>query len=311
MVHVLTVGKTPVIRSVNIQTSNDAIQAVQQPLDHHTTIVSSITALKAKKGQFMLTSYDKTVSIIKSNDDCSAFEKVVQFKAHDEEVMCSCEIGNGRVVSGGFDSCFKIWNLDDVQEGDSSNPVNTVKTEHPDLACFRIQADKVNNRLYMLSVDNFVRLYDSNTCEMTYKIQAHEDRVRDVHFNSQNATLTTVGDDNRVQLWDMRGMQLIHTLSGTKQQTMCVTACGQRIIVGGITGDLKIYDTRNLKATDIAMEINDAHDKVISNLEGISATSFASIGGSDGIINWWDVTTGQKLGHSETGDVLLDLCVAR
>jgi len=337
------VGKAPVIRQISFDSKNNAesnstLSHTDIPMNHHSTVITNIVPLKQlSNNHFLLSSYDKTCSIVNQSSN-GVFERVVQFKAHNEEVMCCTEMAstgdNGRIITGGFDGCFKIWNTQKLlsatqQGGETENPeisgtfVNdaqpeeTVQMEDENLACFKLKADRVNQRLFVLSADSSIRVFDvKNNAVMTHKLQGHSDRVRDIHYNSHSSTLISVGDDRRVQLWDLRNNRLIHTFLGTSKQTMCVTSCGERIVVGGVLGDMKVFDLRSLpsdsssptSSVTAALEIEEAHEKVVSCLYAVNASTCASLGGNDGCVKLWNVNDGSCLATCSVGDVMLDMC---
>jgi len=95
---------------------------------------------------------------------------------------------------------------------------------------------------------------------------------------------------------------------------MCVTTCGERVVVGGVLGDMKVFDLRTLSSqpsVEAAIEISEAHEKVISGIQAVNSSTCVTIGGNDGCVKVWNVTDGTNLAVSNIGDVLLDVCVQR
>lgn len=374
------VGKTPVIHQLTYDPSIIHTPSVLShsplALSHHTSVVTNIVPLRnfasgddgSRRRHYLVSSYDKTCSIVAESQNLNAeknneekngeenatttttgpgqMEKIVQFRAHEEEVMACAEINgcssnstaSSLFVTGGFDGSLKVWNSQKLLSAAAASenstqeksgilneqPEQAFRMETEDLACFKMKVDQVNKRLFVLSADQYVRAFDMKNPSgalLTHKLQGHSDRVRDIHYNSQSSLLTSVGDDRRVQLWDLRNNKLAHTFLGTKQQTMCVTSCGNdKIVVGGVLGDIKVFDLRVISSSNsgnsssssssatAALEMSGAHDKVISSLFTVNASTCASLGGSDGFVNLWNVNDGSCVALCKVGDVMLDGC---
>ncbi len=169
--------------------------------------------------------------------------------------------------------------------------------------------------------DNVIRVWDVNTGNSVQTLYGHSKNVGVVLFASSGKSLVTASDDNTIKLWSVSGVSTAslyggalgddrrsgtfeggafnatlsntvnYMLSGDYNRGGAVSPDGQKFVVGGAKGDLKIYRTSD-GSTDKTLY---GHTSYVNGLAfSADGTKLAS-GSSDKSMKIWDVNGGYAL----------------
>ncbi|KAI7897698.1 WD40-repeat-containing domain protein [Cokeromyces recurvatus] len=142
--------------------------------------------------------------------------------------------------------------------------------------------------------DNFVRLYDLSTLQLSHTIPAHNERISKMKLKSDQY-LFTVSEDSTLKRWDLRTNNAVQTFKYNKPLTAFDINCNDSMAIVGTefstnsqSADLVFYDARN---TSVLHVFNESHGDDITEIQchPLSPAQFISCS-TDGILNNYDVT---------------------
>ncbi|KAG2237484.1 WD40-repeat-containing domain protein [Thamnidium elegans] len=145
--------------------------------------------------------------------------------------------------------------------------------------------------------DNFVRLYDLGTLQLSYTIPAHDSKISKMKLKSDQF-LFTASEDKTLKRWDLRtagSTGPVQTFKYNKNLTAFDINCNDTMAIVGtefsssdFSADIAFYDTRN---TNLLSKFTDSHGDDVTEVQCHPTTpgQFLSCS-TDGMINNYEVT---------------------
>ncbi|KAB8250353.1 WD40-repeat-containing domain protein [Aspergillus flavus] len=132
-------------------------------------------------------------------------EKVLEFQAHDENVMALSFTPDCRsIISGGMDGTAKLWNIDSlkafVNEDITPNDCTLIYKAHQDMV-LTVSPDPTGSWLLSGSKDMTVYLWDISTGVAEMRLGAHGNSVLGIAWSPTDKIVATGGGDRVLQLW--------------------------------------------------------------------------------------------------------------
>ncbi|KJK64140.1 WD domain G-beta repeat [Aspergillus parasiticus SU-1] len=132
-------------------------------------------------------------------------EKVLEFQAHDENVMALSFTPDCRsIISGGMDGTAKLWNIDSlksfVSEAITPNDSALIYKAHQDMV-LSVSPDPTGRWLLSGSKDMAVYLWDISTGVAEMRLGAHGNSVLGIAWSPTDKIVATGGGDRVLRLW--------------------------------------------------------------------------------------------------------------
>ena len=145
--------------------------------------------------------------------------------------------------------------------------------------------------------DNFVRLYDLSTLQLSYTIPAHKERISKMKLKSDQH-LFTASEDHTLKRWDLRtagSTGPVQTFKYSKPLTAFDLNCNDTMAIAGTefstntqSADLAFFDTRN---ASLLHTFTESHGDDITEIQCHPNLPAQFISCStDGLLNNYDVT---------------------
>ncbi|OGM47273.1 WD-repeat protein [Aspergillus bombycis] len=132
-------------------------------------------------------------------------EKLLEFQAHDENVMTLTFTPDGRnIISGGMDGTAKLWNIGSlktfVNEDITSSDCTLIYKAHKDMV-LSVSPDPTGRWLLSGSKDMAVYLWDIVTGVAEMRLGAHGNSVLGIAWSPTDNIVATGGGDRVLRLW--------------------------------------------------------------------------------------------------------------
>jgi Prp8 binding protein len=196
-----------------------------------------------------------------------------------------------RLCTGSVDKSVLIWNIEDKSVKNTcelSGHKNAILQ-----CCWGFDGDVI----YTASADKTVGIWDSYTGKRIRKLTGHVSHVNavcaggkhSINNNSNNAilghqTFLSCGNDNIINVWDLRTYKCVHRLHHSYQLTSLAIG-GDRIFSGGIDESIQEWDIRKLET----IRKYDSHVDTITGLKISPDNSYLLSNAMDGQVIAWDV----------------------
>ncbi|NES80772.1 MAG: peptidase C14 [Moorea sp. SIO2B7] len=151
------------------------------------------------------------------------------------------------------------------------------------------------------SLDNTVRLWDTDSGQLIHTLKGHTSIVTEIAFSRDGKQILSGSWDNTVRLWDTDSGQLIHTLKG---HTSIVTEIafsrdGKQILSGSRDKTVRLWDT------DSGQLIHqlEVHTSIVTAIAFSRDGKQILSGSKDNTVRLWDTDSGQLIhqlkGHTD------------
>lgn len=207
---------------------------------------------------------------------------IMLLTGHDSEIFSAKFHPSGTsIASAGSDRSIYLW----TTRGDCENYA-ILKSAHSntitDLA-YSIDGD----RLFSCSADKTVIMWDSRTGCRLKKLRNHQSHVNSISASPSDANLlVSVGDDNYVNIWDVRKKRCALSFKEKYQLTASAfSKTSDQIFVGGIENVIKVWD---LKGGNLHYSMT-GHSDTITGLALSPDGQHLLSNSMDNTLKCWDV----------------------
>lgn len=246
-----------------------------------------------------------------------------------------------RLATGSWDKQIKLW---DVATG---RELMTLRGHTDWVWSVAFSTDRQS--LASTGEDQTVRLWNLQTGSENLRLTGHHASVYSVSFAPDGSKFATGSNNGDVKLWDARTGHEIATLKGHTFSVFAVAFShdGKRLASAGVDRVMRIWDVASAKEIsqlkghsdeirDLAFSsddhflatasddstvklwdssINCKPDVLLHPEEFVDSVSFSPDGktvitGNRSLINFWDMTSGEKFSNIETGSVISGLCLS-
>jgi len=155
------------------------------------------------------------------------------------------------------------------------------------------------------SIDQTIRLWDSETRELKKTLSGHKSWVNAIAFLHEG-TLVSGSSDGTVKLWDVTTGECTKTLAATKAEvrSIAVSRDGKRIAAGIRYGITKVWDTTDWSETVIEQKADDVWSVVFS-ADGQQIITAAGEWNKPTDIVFWDIASQKPVkALRHTGEVM-------
>ncbi|KAG4107911.1 WD40 repeat-like protein [Neocallimastix lanati (nom. inval.)] len=168
------------------------------------------------------------------------FAPIIQLSGQEGELnTCKFSTSGDYIASGSFDRTIFLWNT----YGECKN-YNVLKGHSG--AILEVDWSQDEKFIYSASTDKTVGVWDALTGERLKRMKGHQNIVNSVCASStSNDTLVTSGDDNLINIWDIRTKGPVNTIEEKYQViASCWSLDGNTVFSGGIDNHVKAWDIR-------------------------------------------------------------------
>ena len=184
---------------------------------------------------------------------------------------------NDMLISGGYDSTIKIWDLNAGRE------LLTVNGYLGSVTCLEI----LNGMLISGSTDNTIKIWDLNTGRELWTLSEHQGRITCLKI--LDGKLISGSADGTIKIWNPSTGQLLQTLSGHQNLIRCMKILDGKLISGSDDKTIKVWDLNTGQPTKTLS----GHQRMITCMKILDGKLIS--GSADGTIKIWDLSTGQLL----------------
>eukprot|EP00472_Partenskyella_glossopodia_P013008 CAMPEP_0197522760 /NCGR_PEP_ID=MMETSP1318-20131121/7840_1 /TAXON_ID=552666 /ORGANISM="Partenskyella glossopodia, Strain RCC365" /LENGTH=239 /DNA_ID=CAMNT_0043075231 /DNA_START=272 /DNA_END=991 /DNA_ORIENTATION=- len=157
-----------------------------------------------------------------------------------EDAVSSVALSEGRVLSGSWDGCVKLWQLRQSRL-DPRPLLDLYDHEHP-IMC--VCMDATSRLACSASQDGVVILWDLRTGTRQRTIKAHKREVTGIALSNTGYDVTTVSSDGRVKMFDVTKGDCFLDIN-TGEALSCVRTDGDVIFTAGESGCVKLWDVNH------------------------------------------------------------------
>ena len=149
--------------------------------------------------------------------------------------------------------------------------------------------------------DETIRLWDVSTGELRFTFAGHAGGVLEVEYAPDGEMLASYGRDNMIHLWNSHTGEFLCSLIGYTGGVSSITFSPDSDILasGCDDGTIRLWNTHTgqLKATFTATTDSEGVNAVVFNPNG---KTLVSNNYEDDVIQFWDVTSGERLKSIES-----------
>ncbi|CAD5206064.1 unnamed protein product [Bursaphelenchus okinawaensis] len=193
---------------------------------HTTTLANDslrcVEHFKHKGNDYVITGgTDQTLTLYKVTSKDMTAE--VAFRGHERSVETVAVNRDGKIVSGGFDKCLKIWGVeasetDFVKSGEDGSkakkkkasvvtrvPISTIEA-HKDTVTSVVWNTTNENQVVSGSWDQSICLWDVETADQVNKLTSNK-AFQSISVQESNGLVITASMDSTIRLWDFRSQE--------------------------------------------------------------------------------------------------------
>jgi WD40 repeat protein len=189
-----------------------------------------------------------------------------------------------RVLAGVIDGTARIWDRDTKKE-----LVRLRYAGSSDVSIAAVAYSPDGTRIATVGDDDVVRIWDAKTGKQLREVDVHQGAVHGVAFHPRDSNLAvTAGRDRSAVVWSVRTGRPVVTLPhGEAVTTATFSADGTRIVTGGPSGSVRVWEWRSTTLLG-AMRVH--ADRVNAAEFSPDGTTIASAAG-DGLAKIYACTT--------------------
>ena len=202
--------------------------------------------------------------------DVATGQQLASIDAHPSRVSCLAVTPDGNsFVSGSFG--LKLWRFEALQQPvlEFSGHIGRVH------ACV-VSTDGF--RLYSVSCEDSIRVWDITTGQQLATLQSHTDQVTSLALSG--SMLVSGSKDKTVKLWDTGSLQLLNTLQGNSTSVRSVAAISDGSVrvffcggSEGYAGDLRLWNV----ASGALLARQQAHSNEVRGITVSSDSCLAAL----------------------------------
>jgi WD40 repeat protein len=129
-----------------------------------------------------------------------------------------------------------------------------------------------------------VELWDVATLKGLRTFKGHNKTVKAIAFSLDGRLMATGGDDNEVQLWNVRsGLELKRLGLADHVQYAAFSPDSKRLVTGGADGTVTLWDVTSLQELMILTEYTDEVTSITFGINGLSLAASSR----DGTVSLW------------------------
>lgn len=232
-------------------------------------------------------SHDQTLTVSKVEKGSGKDLKLNPWqimRGHERSVECVAAKSDGtRLVSGGFDCCLKVWNIEDdgktefnKASGDTTKkrkvdtltkvPMVTLQS-HKDAVVDVEWHPLLPKQVVTASMDFNIISWDLELAG--FVTRKHGARAfTSISMNPRNALIVSGTTDNKIRLWDLNSQdgneisEIFHGHNGWITDVCWSRENTNHFISGGLDQTVKMWDVRSSKAP--LFDIIGHHDRILS-----------------------------------------------
>ena len=144
--------------------------------------------------------------------------------------------------------------------------------------------------------DELIHFWDVATGKQILTIAGHAGGVSEVVSSANGQFLASFGSDDMIHLWNGQTGEFLHTLTGNtgSVSSISISPDSKLLASGNRDGKIRIWDTGtgNLRKTINATTDADGVNAVVFSPDG---KTFISNNYNDDVIQFWDITKGERL----------------
>ena len=227
--------------------------------------------------QLITTSADKTAKIW----DVTTGKELLVFQGHTETLTDGIINSDGTLVATtGNDGTALVW---DAKTGEE-----VLKIVLPEPA--GIAFDPGGTYLAVADISlfgGFVEIWDVSSGQKVLTLAGHEQGANDVDFISNGAQLVSVGQDQKIKIWDVEsGVELLMLEDVAPLYTVTVSPDERLIATGGRDGVAKVWE---IESGEILFTLT-GHTDIVSYVAFSPDSKYLATGSIDGSTKIWDIS---------------------
>ena len=207
-----------------------------------------------------------------------------------------------KFATGDYDGTVYLWDGVTRQEQLLSGQVYHLKDQPSRNVLFSPDGSTLVS--WSLSKDMAIRLWDVTAGKRQRTLTGHTARIKRVAFSPDGSTLASWSshDETTIRLWDVGTGKHKHTLTGHIRlvESVAFSPDGKTLVSGGLDSTVRLWDAvtgKNIRT------FTDEHltNQQMAQSSAVMTVSFSADGNRfaggrrDGLIQLWDVATGQLL----------------
>ena len=140
-----------------------------------------------------------------------------------------------------------------------------------------------NNSLF----DGSIEIWDLTSAQKTLTLAGHDQGTGEVAFYSNGTQLVSVGQDQKIKIWDVNsGNELLILEDTAPFYTLAISPDGSQIATGGRDGLAKVWD---IESGEILFTLT-GHTEIVSFVAFSPDSKYLATSGSDQTTKIWDIS---------------------
>lgn len=245
--------------------------------------------------------------------DTGMGRELEQFKAHDGSVVSLSFSADGhRLLSGGSDMTFKLWELG------KKNPIHifTGPPARPDRKSSQDEQDEPQKDWNVFNValspdgqhiisgddDGMLTIWEVETEKPVLSVHAHTANIKTVEYSRDGNLALTSSWDSRVKVWDAKTLKLLYTFDGDGPINKAIFSADAKIVLFA-GSDMILYKWDYESGAQ--PQPFSGHMGSINSVALSPNGTLALSGGQDNLVKLWEVKSGRELRtfHNHAGFV--------
>ncbi len=227
--------------------------------------------------RLITTSADKTSKVW----DVSTGEELLTLQGHTETLTDGIINSTGTLIATtGNDGTARIWDANTGEE--------LLRIDLPEPAGIAFNPE--GKYLAVADISLFggsIEIWDVISGRKMLTLAGHDQGTNDVAFNSDGTQLVSVGQDQKIKLWDLNsGDEILTLVDDAPFYTLAISPDGSQIATGGRDGLAKVWD---VESGEILLTLT-GHTDVVSFVAFSPDSKFLATSSFDGTTRIWDIS---------------------